>query len=58
MIDRRGYDSEQSGSVLTFLVREGVTSGAMQYDVATKRFFHAASDIKRGVLFARYAQCE
>jgi len=58
VIDRRGYDSQQSGSVLTFLVREGVTSGAMQYDVATKRFFHAASDIKRGVLFARFAQCD
>lgn len=58
VIERRGYDSSQSGSVLTFLFREGVTSGAMQYDVATKRFFHAATDIKRGVLFSRFAQCE
>ncbi len=58
VIERRGYDSKQSGTILTFLVRDGTSSGAMQYDVATKRFFHAASDIGRGVLFSRFAQCE
>ncbi len=58
VIDRRGYDSTQTGSVLTFLVRDGGTSGTMQFDVASKTFFHAASDMRRGKLFARYAQCQ
>ncbi|MDG1520213.1 MAG: hypothetical protein P8Q57_07230 [Yoonia sp.] len=58
VIDRRGYDSTQNGALLTFLVREGSTSGTMQFDVATKIFFHAASDMRRGKLFARYAQCK
>jgi hypothetical protein len=58
VIDRRGYDSTQNGSLLTFLVREGSTSGTMQFDVTTKIFFHAASDMRRGKLFARYAQCK
>ena len=58
IIDRRGYDSTQNGALLTFLVREGSTSGTMQFDVATKIFFHAASDMRRGKLFARYAQCK
>ena len=58
VIGRRSYDSNQSGSVVTFLVRDNSTSGTMQYDVATKQFFHAAADIKKGVLFALFAQCE
>ncbi len=58
VIERRNYDSDQTGSVLTFLIRDNSTSGTMQYNVATKQFFHAAADINKGVLFARYAQCE
>ena len=58
VIDRRGYDSKQNGALLTFVVREGSTSGTMQFDVATKIFFHVASDMRRGKLFARYAQCK
>jgi len=58
VISRRGYESSQTGTVLTFLVRDGGTSGTMQYDVSSKMFFHAASDMRRGKLFARSAQCK
>ena len=58
VIDRRGYDSTQNGALLTFLVREGSTSGTMKFDVATKISVHVASDMRPGKLFARYAQCK